>query len=187
MNQKPEFLESLELVTEALEELAIDYFVTGSLASASHGVARATADADIVVDLSIESYEALLDRLGPDFYVPDSFAREAIRTRGMFNIIRVGALFKADMILLRATDFDANAMRRARAASPPDSYPTATPEDIILFKLQWLAASGENSQRHRQDVLGVIRAQSDHLDVNYLEECAAVLGVDSLLREMLDS
>jgi hypothetical protein len=126
MNQRPEFLESLELVTDALEELAIDYFVTASLASASHGVAR-------------------------------------------------------------ATDFDANAMRRARAASPPDSYPTATPEDIILFKLQWLAASGENSQRHRQDVLGVIRAQSDHLDVNYLEECAAVLGVDSLLREVLDS
>ena len=74
--------ESLTPVPGALDKLGIEHFVTGPLASASHGVPRATADANIVVDLSIERYEALLDQLGSAFYVPDLFAREAIRVGG---------------------------------------------------------------------------------------------------------
>ena len=39
------------LVTQALEQLRVPYLVGGSLASAVHGVVRATMDADIVADL----------------------------------------------------------------------------------------------------------------------------------------
>ncbi len=185
MTDQPGFFESLAVVARALDDLEIDYFVTGSLASATHGVARATADADIVVDLTIASYEALVARLGSGFYVPDSFARQAVTDGGMFNIIRVGALFKADLILLRPTEFDENAMRRAQAARAAHPYPTATPEDIILFKLQWLAAGGAHSQRQLDDVAGVVVAMGERLDVAYLRSQAATLGLESLLRDAL--
>ena len=39
------------LVSEALETLGVAYFVGGSLASALHGVLRATLDADVIADL----------------------------------------------------------------------------------------------------------------------------------------
>jgi len=42
------------LVVEALEALGVPYLIGGSLASAVHGVARATVDADLVADLRPE-------------------------------------------------------------------------------------------------------------------------------------
>jgi len=180
------FHDSLRRVLDALDAVRVDYFVTGSLASAAHGVARATADADIVVDLDMSQYEALVDRLGADFYVPDSFARQAIVDRGMFNIIRIGALFKADLILLRRTEFDAKAMLRARASRSEVSYPTATAEDIILFKLQWLIDQEPHSDRQLSDIAGVIATQRRVLDLDYLRTQAKALGVEDLLQRLLN-
>ncbi len=42
------------LVIDALERLGVPYLIGGSLASAVHGVARATLDADVVTDLQPE-------------------------------------------------------------------------------------------------------------------------------------
>ncbi len=42
------------LVTAALEALGVPYVIGGSMASAVHGLARATMDVDVVVDLRAE-------------------------------------------------------------------------------------------------------------------------------------
>lgn len=47
------------LVIEALEALGVPYLIGGSLASAVHGVARTTLDADLVADLRPEHAERL--------------------------------------------------------------------------------------------------------------------------------
>lgn len=41
-------------VAEILDRLGVSYAIGGSLASAVHGVIRATLDADLVADLRIE-------------------------------------------------------------------------------------------------------------------------------------
>jgi hypothetical protein len=46
-------------VIEALEGLGVPYWIGGSLASAAHGVARATVDADLVADPHPEHAERI--------------------------------------------------------------------------------------------------------------------------------
>jgi hypothetical protein len=56
------------LVTDALDALGVTYAIGGSLASAVHGVVRATMDADLVADLRMEHVEPLAQALGDAFY-----------------------------------------------------------------------------------------------------------------------
>jgi len=56
------------LVADALEALHVPYAIGGSLAGALHGVVRATMDADLVADLSLEQVEPLARALGDAFY-----------------------------------------------------------------------------------------------------------------------
>ena len=56
------------LVADALAGLGAPYAIGGSLASAVHGVMRATMDADLVADLRPEHVEPLAQALGDAFY-----------------------------------------------------------------------------------------------------------------------
>ncbi|NWJ98374.1 MAG: hypothetical protein HXX20_21685 [Chloroflexi bacterium] len=49
-----EMLLALTPVIELLEELGVTYLIGGSVASSTHGIARATANADLVADLKPE-------------------------------------------------------------------------------------------------------------------------------------
>jgi hypothetical protein len=59
-------LEGLLLrISNALERAEVPFMITGSFASAAHGLPRATQDLDIVIDPSgSEALEALLRQLG---------------------------------------------------------------------------------------------------------------------------
>jgi len=54
-------------VVDVLEKLGIDYVIGGSLASALHGVARATMDSDIVADFGEEHVIPFVDALKSTF------------------------------------------------------------------------------------------------------------------------
>jgi hypothetical protein len=56
-----------------------------------------------------------------------------------------------------------------------------TAEDVILFKLRWYRLGWESSEQQWNDILGVLRVQSDRLDVAYMNEWAAHLEVAELL------
>jgi hypothetical protein len=51
----------------------------------------------------------------------------------------------------------------------------ATPEDVILSKLEWSKLG--SSERQWEDALHVARTQKEHLDLAYLEKWAVELGV----------
>ena len=59
---------TLEVVA-VLDQLHIPYLIGGSLASAVHGVVRATRDADIVVDIQRHHATPLIQQLQTRFYV----------------------------------------------------------------------------------------------------------------------
>lgn len=61
----------------------------------------------------------------------------------------------------------------------------ATPEDVVLHKLDWYRQGGECSERQWSDVLGVVRVQATRLDRDYMREWAAKIGVDDLLVRLL--
>jgi hypothetical protein len=54
----------------------------------------------------------------------------------------------------------------------------ASPEDIILAKLEWYRLGGEISERQWRDILGVLKTCSDTLDFDYLIKWAGELRVN---------
>jgi hypothetical protein len=176
-------------VIEALVDLGVPYLIGGSLASAVHGVARATADADLVADLHLEHAEPLAQALGDAFYVDVEAIRDAIRHRSSFNVIHLETVFKVDVFVNKQRPFDqAQFERRAAqivATDPERSVYVASAEDTVLTKLEWYRLGNEVSDRQWRDVLGVLKVQGERLDEAYLRRWARALSVEDLLEKAL--
>ena len=176
-------------VIEALVDLGVPYLIGGSLASAVHGVARATADADLVADLHLEHAEPLAQALGDAFYVDVEAIRDAIRHRSHFNVIHLETVFKVDVFVNKQRPFDqAQFERRAAqivATDPERSVYVASAEDTVLTKLESYRLGNEVSDRQWRDVLGVLKVQGERLDAAYLRRWARALSVEDLLEKAL--
>ena len=90
MNPPSPLVAALLPVIEALEHLGVAYFIGGSLASAAHGVARATIDADVVADLRAEHVAPLVQRLSSLYCIDEERAPSAVAHRRPFNAILRG-------------------------------------------------------------------------------------------------
>jgi hypothetical protein len=178
------------LVIDALEKLNVRYLIGGSLASALYGVPRATMDADLVADLRMENAEPLARALASAFYVDAEMIRDAIRQQRSFNVIHLDTAFKVDVFVRKKRAFDESQLaRRTRqivATDPERTAFIASAEDTILAKLEWYRLGGETSERQWHDVLGIVKAQGERLDIGYLREWAAQLGVADLLERVLN-
>lgn len=176
-------------VVEVLERLGIRYLIGGSLATALYGVARSTADADLVADLGPQHIENLVESLRRDFYIDVDSVRDAARRRSSFNVIHLGSMFKVDIFVAGRRPFDRVQLQRRRkqvvAVEPERSAYFASPEDTVLAKLEWYRLGGGVSERQWRDVLGVLKEQQGQLDLAYLRQWANGLGVSDLLERVL--
>jgi hypothetical protein len=175
----------LPWITSALKTLNIRYMLVGSFASSIHGRYRATADLDILAEITSEHVGPLYTVLKEAFYVDELAIRRAVAQGGSFNAIHLESVFKVD-IFVAANDEFATAqlsrreLRRVAPDQPSEIY-VATAEDTILAKLRWYRAGDEVSANQWRDLLGVIEVTQDHLDEEYLREWAERLNVNDLL------
>lgn len=172
-------------VADVLERLGIPYHVGGSVASSAHGMYRASADVDIVIDPMPDQLEALARALEPEFYVSRSAVTEALAGRTMFNAIHEATSFKVDFFIRGAGAFDAEELRRSiRQPIGPTgerSILIKSAEDTILRKLEWYRRGGEVSDRQWTDVISILATMRGQLDDAHLDRWAMELHVDDLL------
>ena len=142
-------------IIEALDALSIPYMVVGSLSSSAYGVARATQDADLVIELGTTPVSAIASRLGPEFVLNPQMSFETITGTSRIDLRHVATRFKIELFLLTDDPHDRERFRRRRdrAAAALDRLPgfrcPAPPASFYLFPsipgddretaAQWLA------------------------------------------------
>jgi hypothetical protein len=185
-----EILLAMEPVIDALEALGISYHISGSVASSAYGIARATLDVDIVADLRMQQAHELVVRLQDQYYIDEERVCDAVRHRSSFNAIHLSTMLKVDVFVLKGSPYDQIAFGRARKDTIAESekkrqFPLASPEDLILNKLEWYRQGGEDSERQWNDVVGVLKVQRQALDFEYLRHWAAELELTVLLQRTI--
>jgi hypothetical protein len=189
MSQAGEDVEVLRRVVGVLDALGIPYALGGSMASSIYGVMRTTQDADLTVEPFVGREQALADSFDETHYVSVPAIQEAVRNRTSFNIIDTSIGFKIDLFVRKDRPFEVSAMGRRVAMSLPDrpEQPlyVLSPEDVILFKLEWYRLGGEVSERQWLDVQNVLKAQAERLDRQYLAHWALELHVDDLFDQAI--
>lgn len=175
-------------VIEALEDLAIPYMLVGSFSSNFYGIARATQDADIVIQLGDSTLQAIKNRLGDKFHIDMQLTFETA-TGTKRNIVQVSETnFKIELFRLSLDAHDQERFaRRRQLFSHQLNHATFLPsvEDVIIFKLRWAVEAGR--AKDRDDVRDVIAVQMGQFDWNYIHHWTDVHGTRSCLDEIVDS
>lgn len=180
----------LSFVTATLENQGIRYALVGSFASSIHGMYRATADIDILVEIEIEQVHPLFEALQDKFYVDELTMRNAITHGGSFNAIHFDSVFKVDFFSSRFDEFalaqlDRRELRKIAPESSESVY-VASIEDTILAKLRWYRAGQETSNTQWTDVIGMIRTPHTNLNLPYLHAWSKRLDLTDLLQKAFD-
>ncbi len=140
-----EFLARLAI---GLDAAGIDYMVAGSVASSVFGEPRATNDLDVVVKITAQQVRDLQQALPAELcYFDSDTARDAILRQSQFNVIDIQTGWKADLIALKARPFSREEFaRRIQVSLDGHRVWMATPEDIVISKLEWATKTGSDRQ-----------------------------------------
>ena len=183
--------QAFQALLSALDRTETPFVVVGSVASGAHGLARLTNDIDIVLDLAPEGVATFCEELGSAFYCDCEIVSRAVAARRSFNVIHLASAYKFDLFPVGNDAFGRSelARRELTPGSVPGlenvGFPVASPEDTILAKLVWFRKGGEVSDRQWSDILGIVKVQSDRLDLTYLKKWADTLEVSDLLDQVV--
>lgn len=160
-----------------LERAGVPYMITGSVASSYHGEPRATRDLDVVIDPAPDALDRLVAGLAADgWYIDADVARRAFAERTQFNAIDGATGWKIDFLVRRDRPFSLEEFgRRVRAQLLGMGAWIASPEDMIVAKLEWAATGG--SDRQLADVAAMLDIGGDGLDLAYVERWVVELGL----------
>ena len=171
--------ETIRRIVEALDRAGIPYMLTGSFASSYHGVPRASQDIDLVIETGEAELRLLVGLLPQsEYYVDLGMALEAARRESQFNVLDLVTGWKADLIVRKSRPFSlAEFGRRTEADFEGLRVFVASPEDVVLSKLEW-AKKGQ-SRRQIEDVAGLLQARASELDREYIEKWVKELGLEA--------
>ncbi len=176
-------------VTGVLEKLGVPYLIGGSLASMLYGMVHTTQDSDIITEMLAEHIQPFVAALQGDFFIDEEMMAESIQRNSSFNIIHRDSMFKVDVFIPRPCPFLQSQLARVQKQTflleTETSARFASPEDVILSKLEWYRMGGEVSDRQWRDVLGVLKTRAGELDLDYLHKWAQELKVNDLLERAL--
>lgn len=177
-------------IADILDDLAIPYYVGGSVASSLQGEVRYTEDLDLVINIQPSQVQPLINRMSGQFYISDIAVSEAmVGQTSSFNVIHLETTEKADIFVMRSDAFSNSKMARRQLHIPDDdlskSFYICSPEDTVLQKLVWFKMTRNQSQKQWRDILGVLKIQGARLDFDYVWEWANTLRLTEELTTAL--
>jgi len=189
---KSDVIAAMRPVINLLEELNIPYYIGGSIASSSLGIARATMDVDIITSLSLAHVEKIVRLLDENYYVDSEMIKDAIKHKSTFNVIHHDTSYKIDFFISKTTEYQQSIFERISRKKLVDKDDfievfICAPEDVILTKLIWYIERGGTSEKQWNDILGVLKIQKNTLDIEYLlhwaEKLSAKFELDKALND----
>lgn len=155
-----EIFDTLSDVAIRLNDLGVEYMLTGSVAMASYVKARATMDIDVIIEIDQADIQKFERRFAKDYYVSLESIRRAREHHSMFNVVNETTLIKVDFILRKPNRFEAEKFeRRRRSKIGETEFWVISKEDLILSKLTW--AKDSHSERQFEDVRTLLESGGD--------------------------
>jgi len=175
-------LDILKLVASRLHDAEFDYMLSGSVALTFYGKPRMTRDIDIVVVIPLTAVDRFVELFEQDFYIDKDMAADAIRNQSMFNIIHLETVIKVDFIIRKNQEYRILEFNKRKKMQLEDQeISVVSLEDLIISKLYW--AKDSFSEMQIKDIVSLIDLD---FDMDYVEEWCARLGLDLILRRVLD-
>ena len=94
-------LEFFDKIIAVLDELNIEYMLSGSVAMGVYVLPRATRDFDFIIHLKPEDAEVFVDKFKQGYYCDIDAVKEALKCKSIFNIIDHHSGYKADFVILK--------------------------------------------------------------------------------------
>jgi hypothetical protein len=153
-------IETLKDFVQRLDDLGIQYMITGSFAMHAYATGRLTYDIDAVIEVSSRDAARFESKFLPDYYVDQISIKNAIERNSMFNVLNLNNGVKVDCIIKKATGSEADKFgRRRRSEIDGISFWVISKEDLILSKLAW--AKDSLSEKQFLDIRNLIESGID--------------------------
>ena len=174
-------------ITSILDDVGVDYFITGGFAVAIWGRPRSTSDIDVVVQINQSQIRRLikalkeLSKLG---YIEEETVREAVRNKGEFNFIDPETGLKIDFWVAKDDSRTAIQFKRKKSEiiNGKKVY-FISPEDLVLNKLLWHKQS--DSILQLDDIKSILKISGKKLDMKYLRKLAVQINVTDIFESIL--
>lgn len=173
-------IETMQDFIGKLDDLGIEYMVTGSYAMSAYGEIRMTRDIDVVIQLTENDATPFLKRFQEEYYVSDDSIRRALDRKSMFNIVSQAHGGKVDCIIQKDTEFARTSFaRRYKEKVSGVEFWTTTREDLIIAKLNW--AKDSHSEMQIRDIANLT---SSEYDARYVDGWIDRLGLREIWAEV---
>jgi hypothetical protein len=129
----------LRILVRFFDKYNIPYMLSGSMAMAIYTGPRYTRDFDFIVHLKSSDVLLLSDYFKDGYYYDEESMIDAVKRKGMFNIIDHKSNYKADFIILGDDEFEKVKFERRSLVQFLDfKIYVISAEDLLLSKLAWM-------------------------------------------------
>ncbi|NJM00391.1 MAG: hypothetical protein HC924_17100 [Synechococcaceae cyanobacterium SM2_3_2] len=166
-------------------QLQIPYYITGGVAAVAYGEPRTTRDLDMVIRIELGDLDRLVAELEKAGFYVSGIEEVRLGQMRILQIIHQERIERADLMVAGTGEFDQIQFGRRQSIEIADGVSLfyVSPEDLVLNKLLWRWNSSSDQQW--RDVLGILKVQSDLLDLSYLREWALRLDLIEVLDQAM--
>ena len=129
----------LRILVQFFDKYNIPYMLSGGMAISIYTGPRYTRDYDFIVHLKPSDVLLLTDYFKEGYYYDEESIIDAIKNKGVFNIIDHKSNYKADFIILEDTEFERTKFERRSLVLFLDfKIFIISAADLLLSKLVWM-------------------------------------------------